>query len=429
MRTTFLAVLAAILLFSCNNENRTVVDSNYIDSLIENYTTSPVAVTSENNLRFWKRRMDSIPENYVNGPEYAAALSSQFHLRGNINDLLTADSLVEQSIVAYKGNEPGLYRRLAYLAIQQHQFNRADTLLKKVVNIEGQTLPNAFLDFDISFEKGDYRRAKNLLATLKKDNSYGYLFRLSKFEHYDGSLDSSISYMLQAAEIAGNNNYLRQTALSNAADLCLHKGAAKKAYDLFQESINIDAADMHSIMGMGWIALIHDKNDTLANSIFQFVEKHTSSPDILLKFGYVAEQRNDNSLHFKLATEFEEKAANYKYGNMYNKYLIDLYTGILNEPIKAVTIAERELINRSTPQTYAWYVWSLYSNNEKDKAYQYFKSYVSSQPLEGPELYYMGKMMEGLGKGFNAKQFLKAAWKNRYDLSPAKQKELSLMFD
>jgi hypothetical protein len=36
----------------------------------------------------------------------------------------------------------------------------------------------------------------------------------------------------------------------------------------------------------------------------------------------------------------------------------------------------------------------------------------------------MGKLMKGLGKGYNAQQFFEAANKNRYDLSPAKIKDL-----
>jgi hypothetical protein len=112
------------------------------------------------------------------------------------------------------------------------------------------------------------------------------------------------------------------------------------------------------------------------------------------------------------------------YGNMYNKYLIELYTGILKEPAKAELIAAKELTNRSTPQTYAWYVWSLFCNNKKDDAYINFEKYVSEKPLEGLELYYMGKMMLGLNKGYNAKGFFRAAYQNKYDLSPGKVKDL-----
>jgi hypothetical protein len=39
---------------------------------------------------------------------------------------------------------------------------------------------------------------------------------------------------------------------------------------------------------------------------------------------------------------------------MYHKYLVELYTGILNSPAKALAIAEKEIDNRATPQTYAW---------------------------------------------------------------------------
>lgn len=424
MRTNYFVIIIAFILFSCNKKSEPVVDAVFTDSLIKNYSVSPLYKTTKGNYEFWKNRMDSVSDNYVNGPKYSGALSSFFHITGNIEYLLKADSLIQQSILAYQEREPGLNNTLAYLAIQQHQFNRADSLLKKVVKIEGQTAGNAFLDFDISFEKGDYRRSKNLLATIEDNNSYAFLFRKAKFEHYEGSLDTAISCMLKAAELSRENKYLKQAALSNAADLCLHKGDLKKAFSLYKSSIIIDAADMHSIMGIGWIALVHDKKDSLAENIFQFVQKHTQSPDILLKLMQVAEFRNDSILQEQYAAEFIKIATDKKYGDMYNKYLIDLYTTVINEPSKAIALAERELINRATPQTYAWYVWSLFSNNEKEKAYKYFKSYVSAQPLEGLELYYMGRMMEGLDKKYNATEFYKVAWKNRYDLSPSKQKYL-----
>ncbi len=109
---------------------------------------------------------------------------------------------------------------------------------------------------------------------------------------------------------------------------------------------------------------------------------------------------------------------------MYSKYLIDLYTGILQQPDKATQLAEAEIKNRPSPQVFAWYAWSLFCQQETEKAYGIYKSYVSGKPLEGPELYYMGRMMQGLEKGYNAQQFFKAAYKNRYDLSPAKEKFL-----
>ena len=370
--------------------------------------------------------MDSLPDDFVNGPEYASSLSSRFHLYGEINDLQKADSLYKRSNEVNQEKEPKIFRTLASLSMLQHRFPQADSFLKKSIKIEGRTLANAFMDFDIAFERGQYQHSKNLLQPLKIFNPYGYLFRRSKFEHYDGSLDSAISCMLLAAEKAGNNNYLKQVALSNAADLYIHKGNPKEAYKLYTESIKIDAADFHSIMGLGWIALVHDKNDSLAEKIFKLIRTYNHAPDALLKLEQLAEARSDNEAQKEWAGKFAAQADQPVYGLMYSKYLIDLYTGILNQPAKAVSIAEQEIINRPTPQTYAWYVWALFSNNEKEKAFSIFRNAVSGKPLEGPELYYMGKMMQDMNKGYNAQQFFKAAHKNRYDLSPAKQKDLEM---
>ena len=411
-------------LSSCTTKDTATVDPAFADSLINHFTPTQLAITTDNNLAFWKKRMDSLPDNYVNGPKYASVLSSRFHLYGNIKDLLKADSLMKCSNEANQQKDPGIFRTLASFALLQHQFQQADSFLEKAVQIEGHTIPNTYLDFDIAFETGQYAKAGNLLKSLEKDKAYAWYFRKSKYDHYDGSLDSSIRNMQQAASKAADNKYLKQIALSNAADLSIHKGDLSAAYNLYRQSIKIDATDFHSIMGIGWIALVHDKNDTLAEKIFQFVHQHHDAPDALLKLNQVAEARGDIKLQQKYAGEFAKLASDKMYGNMYNKYLIDLYTGILNNPGKAVLLAEQETYSRPTPQVYAWYAWSLFCNNQKEKADEIFKGFVSQKPLEALELYYMGKMMQGLQKGFNAQQFFKAAYKNRYDLSPAKVKDL-----
>ena len=424
MKKTAVALFILALISACRHSDKAIVKAAYIDSLITHYSPSTLSKTNNSDIRFWKKRMDSLPDNFVNGPQYASALSLRFHLYADIHDLRKADSLMKRSNEANKEKEPGIFRSLASFAMLQHQFIESDSFLQKAIRIEGLSLPNAFTGFDIAFERGDYRKANTLLSALSKGNSYGYLFRRSKYQHYDGSLDTAIACMKRAAEKANNNNYLKQAALSNAADLCIHKGLLEEAADLYLQSLSIDAADFHSMSGLGWIALTHDKNDSLAATIFRFVQQQQHSPDMLLKLEQVAEAGSDSLLQKKYAAEFAQQAGDSIYGRMYNKYLIDLYTGVLHQPAKAVALAKEETLSRPTPQVFAWYAWSLFCNNERDKAYSTFKGWVSGRPLEGLELYYMGKMMQGMNKGYNAKEFFKAAYKNRYDLSPAKQKEL-----
>ncbi|MEP6610246.1 MAG: hypothetical protein ABJA76_00115, partial [Mucilaginibacter sp.] len=167
-----------------------------------------------------------------------------------------------------------------------------------------------------------------------------------------------------------------------------------------------------------------DRNDTLAEKLFKFVLTKNKLPDPLFKLYQMAQQRGDKDMEKKYAGEFTAKATDTVYGRMYNKYIIEIYTGILNAPAKAEELAKDELTNRATPQTWAWYAYTLFKNNKHIEAYKVFEQHVSGQPLEGLELYYMGEMMKGLGKGYNAGEFFKAAKKNQHDLSPALKKDL-----
>ncbi|MBK6635232.1 MAG: hypothetical protein IPG38_13815 [Chitinophagaceae bacterium] len=113
---------------------------------------------------------------------------------------------------------------------------------------------------------------------------YGYHFRKAKLAHYKGELDTAIASMHRASELAAGNIYLKQVALSNEADLHLHNGDGQQANDLYVQSIRLQAVDLHSITQLGWIALQHDKNDSLAEKIFRFVQSKTKAPDVLLNW-------------------------------------------------------------------------------------------------------------------------------------------------
>jgi tetratricopeptide (TPR) repeat protein len=233
-------------------------------------------------------------------------------------------------------------------------------------------------------------------------------------------LDSAIWDMQRAADLAGNNEYLKEVALANAGDLYLHSGDLEEAGQAYMTSIRLNAADFHSIMGLGWIALVHDHNEALAENIFRFVQGRNGLPDPLFRLAQVT----DSSLRRKSAMSFAEAAGDKRYGRMYDKYLIQLYTGVLHDPARAEYMAKDELNNRATPQTYAWYAWALFTNGKKMEAYQVFEKEVSGQPLEGLELYWMGKLLQGMSKGYDAREFLKAANAARFDLEPAMQKDI-----
>jgi hypothetical protein len=394
--------IAIVFLFaSCKKEKKIIVSAAFVDSLISNYSDTAIQTSIETDLQFWKSRIDPANPGAVNELKYASDLVRRFHLKGNIADVITADSILYTADRAFNHKEAAPNMALVRSSILQHRFKEADSLLEEAKKAGIKKYESATTGFDVAFELGYYQLAETELKKMADPKDYGYNFRLSKLAHYKGEVDTAIAAMHRASKQAEGNIFLKQAALSNEADLNLHSGNLQRANELYVESISLNASDLHSVMGLGWIALVHDKNDSLAERIFRFIQSRTKAPDALFKMIQVADAIGDSTQQKEYATEFAAIVTKPVYGNMYNKYIIELYTGILNDPVKAEAIAKRDLLNRATPQTYAWYVWALYSNNKLTEAEKIYEQYVSGKPLEGLELYWMGKYMQGQKKGYS----------------------------
>jgi hypothetical protein len=424
LKQLILGILILCLLGACNNEKKQIVRDDLVDSLISSYSEGDLAKSNDSVLQFWQNRINPSLPGLVSESKYAATLSMRYRLFGDIADIKMADSVIRKVEFDYNHKEAHPYLTLVAYSIMQHRFKEAEIYLQKAKELGLKKYDLLTASFDVDFELGNYYKAEKELKQFRSSNDYNYYYRRSKMDHLNGLLDSSIHAMLKAAVLDENSDYLKELALASAADLNIHASEMQKAADLYLQCIRLNNSDFHSIMGLGWIALVHDKNDSLADRIFQFVHTKNKLPDPIFKLTQMADERGDVKLQRKYAQEFELDATDSVYGNMYNKYMIELYTGILNNPAKAEMIAKRELDNRSTPQTYSWYAWSLYSNNKKQEAYAVYQQYVSGKPLEGLELYWMGKIMQGLNKGYNADQFFKAAYSNKYDLSPGIVRDL-----
>jgi len=411
--------MIVFVMISCGKK-QSLIEKSLIDSSIANYSRdfNKIAKFLENDLNFWKNRTIGQPADIVNSVKYAALLISKFQITGDVNYIHQSDSILFEVSKNYNHKESSIFSSLSNHYILQHRFHEADSLFKKADSLGLKTYNKLSQAFDIYFELGLFQLAEKSLLKLNQTNDFGYQFRISKLMHYKGDLDSSINAMTAATQLVSKNETLLQNAQSNLADLYLHDNDVKNAYFNYKVCLQKNASDLHSLMGLGWLALVHDGNDSLAKHIFEFAATKTLLPDPIFKLVSWAQFNNDtiNELHF--AQLFEQKAAQNIYGNMYNKYLILLYTQILNNPLKAVELARKEIINRATPQTYSWLVYSLAFNKEFDEADKLYKEFVEGKPLEGLELYYMGKYMLAKNKIYNAKQYFKEAAKNKYDLSP-----------
>lgn len=419
MRYLFLP-LFVLVLYSCR-QNQPAIEKLFIDSLISNYQPSRFATANQKDLEFWEGRVKSQPQSFVNLEKYASALSTRFYVYGNIYDLILAESIAADLSKQYK--EPGYMLTLAGYKMLQHEFRQAKAIIDSVIEMKAEKYAAQMMLFDASFELGNIYEAAVILKNNYVRNDYAYNFRLSKLDHYQGKWDSAVAHMTKASDLSHSSIYLKTAALSNAADLYLHNGDAKKAAELYKQCLQLNSSHFHSMMGLGWIAAVYDEDLLLARKLFEFVRSKAKSPDVLFKLSQVVELI-DRVLAKEYAMQFANEVSKPEYGNMYNKYLIQVYTGILDNPGKAVETAKKEVVLRPTSQTHAWLAWSLLCNGQKDKADTIYKTYVSGKALEATELYWMGKLMKATGKQYNSKQFFKAAKKNKLDLSPAMKKDL-----
>jgi tetratricopeptide (TPR) repeat protein len=413
--------LCCALIFSCS-PRPVLVEPSFVDSLLSHYQPSQTLLTAREDLAFWKERVDRLPFDITNQQKWAGALTERFQLTGDVKDLITADSVLSNLNVFYSGKEPGILLALAHMKMSRHDFPAARALTDSALSLRAMRYAVSMAFFDVSFELGDEATATRLLRSVQGKNDYSYYFRLAKLEHNRGNADSAIAYMEHAGR-STENSLLKAAALSNAADLELHSGNAQTAAKLYRQCLRLHPSDFHSITGLGRVALVHDGNGALASRIFDFVSRHHESPEPLWRLAQAVEL-SDSSAARNYAQTFVEIASAPQFGNMYNKYLVDEYTGILKDPAKALVVAIRERSNRVTPQTAAWLAWSLAACGKKEEAYTLFKKEISGRPLETLELFWMGKMMMELGKKYDAQQFLKAARENHYDLSPRQQQEL-----
>ncbi len=401
-----------------------LADPVFTDSLLSIRGLVPQVKSLGKDSLFWTERLGKSGDAFTASSRLAGLFVQKFQLQGDMRDLLKADSIYSKLITDYKGMDAGILRSMASLQITRHRFRQADSLVLKSLALGQEKYTGTLLAFDTKFELGEYILAEHLLKECAATNEYGYFFRMGKWMHYKGLSDSAAWYLQKAADWAGTSPSLKQAAFSNLADLYLHDGKMKEAAILYKRVLSQNPVDFHSLRGWGRIALLHDQNPGLAQKIFDHTATINGLPDPWYDKIWVAEEKSDTVLARKTAEIFVQKASDPVYGAMYHKYLFELYTGVLNRPEPALSIALSEVKERPTPQTYAWLVWALHKNGKEAAAKELYDEKVSGKPLEALELFWMGKWMKENGQGYNASAFFKAAERNLYDLSPWKQQEL-----
>ena len=378
---------------------------------------------------FWKKRLAADTTNYINLLGVSKVYMSRFKLLSNIDDLNEGENLLRKaaSRLAYK--HPDLLQSLSRVAITRHRFKEAALLNNQSRENNGNNYAYSLAAFDASMELGLFKQSSRLLEQNGEKESFHYLIRLAKKQDHDGNLDAAIESMEIAFEKIKhtNNKELYCWTLANLGDMYGHAGRIKDAYSMYLKVLDTDPAYIYALKGIAWIAYAHDRDIPVAKNILTFINQHSADPSILLLLAELATYEGDLKEAARLKARFIREATKASYGTMHNKYLIQLMVEDVNTLPAALKLAQQELKDRETPETWSWLAWVYFNMGEYEKANNIYSNYVMDKTFEPEALVYGFFILDKVHRDNDSKRLFNECMESAFELGPVQITELKTL--
>ena len=414
------------MLSSCEESKQQITNAEdynvYLD--IKENTSE---VTAKKEFAFWNEKLQKTPNQFPYIGKMAAANAQLFSATGDIQYLIDAENnLIDANNKT--GNVNASYQRaLARNYISQHRFKDALALLEKA-ETNGENLKNTQkMLFDVHLELGNYVQAKSYLTQFKGMADFDYLIRLSKWSDHEGNLEAAIKYMEKAMAIAESSNIdgLKQWSYTNLADYYGHANRLQDSYDHYLKALALDPNDAYAKKGISWIIYSYERNPKEALRILDSITKQHKSPDYYLLKAEIAEFMGDIIEKENNIQGYMAAVKNANYGKMYNKYNALLLTEELNQVEKAFTIAEEEIQERPTPQSYDLLAWAYHNKGNHKKALEIVENNIVNKTYEPEAQYHMAEIYKANGREDIAMKFKEDLLESAYELGPVMELKIS----
>src|SRR5688572_5980214 len=415
-------ILLSLILIatSCLNKHKIVNADDYAVFMKPEIIRQQVSNARE-QIKFWEGRLQKDTGNFIDMLEMAACHLHIFKIEGNMAHLNKADSLLKRSSEKLNDTDPDILFALSQISITQHQFRQANNYNQMAGETGGDKFIYHLLGFDTKVELGELMIASKEIERLKDKSGFDYLIRKSKLEDQQGNLEEAIKLMEQAFEkVKNGRKSIYCWALSNLADMYGHAGRVKDAYDAYIKVLQKDKSFIYALKGIAWIAYSHDHDSKEAKRIIQYLISQTNMPDLWLQLAEIEEWEGNNNKKLEYITRFINEVIKPGYGDMYNKYLIELYTNELKDLGKALELAENEIINRATPETYDWLAWVYYNMGDIQKAFLIANNFVYKRNFEPDALLHLALIFSATGKNEKAELMLEECLASSFELGPVK---------
>lgn len=369
---------------------------------------------------FWEKKLEKEPNQFPYLAKAAASQSLLFNKTGKIEHLIHAEKKLIAVNEATNYDTSGYLRALARNYISQHKFKEALSLLEKA-EVNGDRLKSTQkMLFDVHLELGNTAEAKTYLGKIENYKDFDFLIRKSKWSDYEGDLDNAILYLEKATEMveATKNKGLMQWAYTNLADYYGHAGQIQESYTHYLKALELDPNDAYAKKGIAWIVYSHEKNANEALRILNATTSNYDAPDYHLLKAEIAEFIEDEALKQKEIEAYKLAVKNTLYGDMYNKYNVLLFAEDKAKTAKAIKIANKEINNRPTAQSYDLLAWTYYNHGDVADALKVVETHVAGKTFEPEALYHMAEIYKANGKTEAARDLKQELLESSFELGP-----------
>lgn len=421
MKPIYKLTAIALLVFfsSCNKAPQKITNSNDYNIYL-NTKENEMLQLAQNDYTFWEKKLEKEPNQFPYLVKAATSQSLIFKETGNIEDLIAAGNKLEEVNKKTNYSKSGYLRALARNNISQHQFREALKHLKKAELIGENLKATQKMLFDVYFELGNYAEVERYLDKIENYKDFDFLIRLSKWKDHQGNLDSAITYLEKAAQMAEStkNKWTMEWVYTNLADFYGHNGQVEASYKYYLKSLKINPNDAYAKKGIAWIVYSYEHNPKEALRILDAISKTNNAPSYYLLKAEIAKYMGDIKAKNDNLNAYFAAINNKAYGNMYNKYNAILYSEDLNQIQSALNIANIEIKNRPTPQSYDLLAWAYYNHGDEKEALKIMEDHVVDKTFEPHTLYHLAEVYKANGKEKEAKKIKEELQKSTFELGP-----------
>jgi hypothetical protein len=431
MKNVFASMCLSVLLLGCNGQGDKDVTfatnpEDYTSFLQADPIKSYAAALEEKE--FWSKRLGSDSTGVGDLGPLAGAYSKLFETSGAIQHLKDAEQVYKKAItVAAIKIQDGYKRALAKNYITQHRFKDAITLLEESYAGISNKHATELLLFDCYLEVGAYSKALQLLKKIENINQFDYLIRISKWSDHQGDLSAAIGYMEKALTIANSrkNLALQIWTNTNIADYYGHQGDIKASYNHYLKTLALQPDHAYAKKGLAWILYSKEHNITQASVLIDHLLKNHNLPDYYLLKAEMASYQGDSVLSEEYMQQFFTLANNPLYGDMYNTHKIRAL--VKTDPYKALQLAQKEVDNRSTPQSYQLLALAQLASNQKQEALATITNFVVGKTSEPMALLYSAQVYKANGMLDKVTALKTALLPASYELGPEIYKQVTAL--